>query len=258
VARAAFSHFTFTFNPFLQMRIMATQAGIVPVTNPLLPETAERRSLLKRLGALLGLSVLAGPALAAPRGARSTAGIDPYIGEIMMFAGNFVINGWAQCNGQLISIQQNTALFSILGTQYGGNGTTTFGLPNLQGRMPIGFGNGAGLSPHVIGEVGGTENVTLLSTQMPQHLHTNALSMANAAATTNVPTGNVLAKPNFTDNDGNLFPVNAYAAAPASGAVAGAVTNTGTAGGNQPHSNMQPYLALNFLIATQGIFPSRI
>jgi microcystin-dependent protein len=167
---------------------------------------------------------------------------EPFIGEIVMFAGNFAPRGWAFCSGQILSIAQNTALFSILGTTYGGNGQTTFALPNLQGRVPIHPGQGAGLSPYVLGQQGGTENVTLLTTQMPQHTHTVACSGDDAAL--GLPAGNYLATTSS----------NVYAS------TAGAFMNNATinpVGGNQPHVNLQPYLCVNFLIALVGIFPSR-
>jgi microcystin-dependent protein len=170
----------------------------------------------------------------------------PLLGEIKMFAGNFAPQGWALCQGQLLAIAQNTALFSILGTTYGGNGTSTFALPDFRGRVPLSFGQGLGLQNYVLGEQIGAENVTLLSTQIPAHNHT-----VNAVA-----------------SGGNQ-------ASPASGSLA--IESTGTSlnyssaatnstmnpnmisggGQNQPHSNIQPILCVNFIIALQGIFPSR-
>jgi len=165
-----------------------------------------------------------------------------------MFGGNFAPRGWALCNGQLLSIAQNTALFSILGVTFGGNGQTTFALPNYQGRLPMHWGSGPGLSPHTLGESAGSETVTLLSTQMPMHNHT--LSASTAAGASDDPTGGVLAKP--ADSDGNA--VSAYAT------TVNTVMNpaaVGIAGGNQPHPNMQPYLCVSFIIALEGVFPSR-
>lgn len=175
---------------------------------------------------------------------------EPFIGEIRMFGGNFAPTGWALCNGQLLSIAQNTALFSILGTTYGGNGQTTFGLPNLQGRFPMHWGNGPGLTPRTLGEMSGSESVTILQTQMPAHTH-----IANARsdeANTDTATGAVWAK--AVDGSGNA--VSAYSS--------GIPPNTtmspqaiGQSGGNQPLPIMDPYLCVTFIIALQGIFPSR-
>jgi len=169
---------------------------------------------------------------------------EPFLGEIRMFGFNFAPTGWAMCNGQLLPISQNTALFSLLGTQFGGNGTSTFALPNLQSRVPIHQGQGSGLSSYVIGQSGGFENVTLLATQLPAHSHSVNASSATAAA--GRPAGAVPAHPS----------ADIYASAPDGATVmnAGMIANTG---GNQPHGNIQPYLTLNFCIALQGIFPSR-
>jgi microcystin-dependent protein len=160
---------------------------------------------------------------------------EPFISEIRIFGLNFAPRGWAMCNGQIMSIAQNTALFSLLGTTYGGNGQTTFALPNLQGRVPIHEGQGPGLSSYVLGEEGGQENVTLTQQQMPQHSH---LVQANGGAGTSTrPDGNVLAKTG----------ANAYAAAPD-----GTAMNAG-----EIAPIVQPFLVLNFCIALEGIFPSR-
>lgn len=165
---------------------------------------------------------------------------EPFIGQVTLFAGNFAPRGWAFCSGQLLSIAQNTALFSILGTTYGGNGQTTFALPDLRGRVPLGPGQGPGLSNVVLGQQGGVENVTLTQAQAPAHGHPVAAS--NAAATAARPGGNLPA--------GN----GAY------GAAADTTMNpamVGAAGGSQPHENRQPYLGMNFIIALEGIFPAR-
>lgn len=167
---------------------------------------------------------------------------NPYLGAIFMFAGNFAINGFQMCNGQTLSISQNAALFSILGTTYGGNGVSTFQLPDLRSRVPIHFGQGAGLSPYVEGQSGGEENVTLTEGQMPTHNH--QVSVGDAE-TTNMPHNAFLAQ------DGS------YATTANAGGAALAPTAVGNAGGNQPHTNIQPYLAVNFIIAMAGIFPSR-
>lgn len=170
----------------------------------------------------------------------------PFLGEIKMFGGNFAPLGYAFCNGQLLSIAQNTALFSILGTTYGGNGQTTFALPNLQGRVPIHFGQGAGLSTYNLGEISGVETVTLSQNQIPTHTH--ALAANSAAGTDGVPgTNKVLATSTARDK---LYSTSAPN-------VTLAPQSIGTVGGSQPHTNLQPYLAINFIIALQGIFPSR-
>jgi microcystin-dependent protein len=164
-----------------------------------------------------------------------------YLGEIRMVGFNFAPRGWALCSGQIMSIQQNTALFSLLGTTYGGNGQTTFGLPDLRGRVPMNWGNGPGLTPRVQGEMDGVENVTLLNTQMPQHSH---LLQASDEATTKSPS--------------NAFP--AFTSSPAYSATANQTMSpaaVAASGGSQPHENMQPYLAVTFAIAITGIFPSR-
>lgn len=160
-----------------------------------------------------------------------------FLSEIRIMSFNFPPKGWAFCNGQLLPINQNQALFSLLGTTYGGNGQTTFALPNLQGRTPIYVGQG-----HVLGEIGGEQTHTLLPSELPSHVHT--LNASTTAAELNVPTGAYLGSVN-----------NAYTA-PAN-LVAMSAQETSTPGGAQPHQNMQPYLTLNFCIALQGIFPSR-
>lgn len=173
---------------------------------------------------------------------------DPFLAEIRMFGGNFAPRGWAFCNGQLVPISQNTALFSLLGTTYGGNGQSTFALPDLQGRAPMHPGNGAGLTPRVIGEEGGETSVTLLSTEMPAHSHAiSGAVIANSAAT---GTPNVASL--FTNSSPNSLYANAVGTP-----VTLAPQAISFAGGSQPHNNVQPYLAVSFIIATQGIFPSR-
>lgn len=169
---------------------------------------------------------------------------DPFLGEIRLFGFNFAPVGWAMCQGQLLPISQNTALFSLLGTSYGGNGTTTFALPDLRSRVPLSMGQGAGLSNYVIGQAGGNENVTLLASQLPAHSH--SVNASSTAAAADRPAGAVLGHAG----------VNTYAAGPDGATVmnAGMIANTG---GSQPHSNLQPFLTLNFCIALQGIYPSR-
>lgn len=168
---------------------------------------------------------------------------DPFVAEIRMFPFNFAPTGWAWCDGQLLPISQNTALFSLLGTTYGGNGVTTFALPDLRGRTPIHAGQGAGLTVRPLGAQLGTENVTLAVSQLPAHGH--ALAASDAVADRSDPSGAVPAR----------------AASPVwrTGAATPAAIGTQSlpAGGNQPHPNLMPFLTLQFAIALQGIFPSR-
>jgi microcystin-dependent protein len=175
--------------------------------------------------------------------------MDPLIGTIILFAGNFAPRGWMFCNGQILSISTNTALFAILGNTYGGNGQTTFALPDLRGRVPMSAGQGTGLSMYVLGEQSGVETVSLLVSEMPMHTH--MLAAANVSGTTDDPTNNLLAKP----VDSDLNSVNAYASVASSTIMNPVAINA--AGGSQPHSNLQPYLALNYIIAVEGIFPTR-
>jgi len=172
---------------------------------------------------------------------------DPYIGEIKMFAGNFVPRGWAYCNGQLLPINQNTALFSLLGTNYGGDGRSTFGLPDLQGAAPMQAGQGPGLSDRALGGTGGSAEVTLTSTEMPSHAH--PVNSVSGSGDRNAPGDNLWAEPRS-----GRRAVPAYAptanTAMAPDALAGA-------GGSQPHNNLHPFLAVSFIIALQGVFPPR-
>ncbi len=170
----------------------------------------------------------------------------PYIGEIKMFAGNFAPRSYALCNGQLLSIAQNTALFSILGTTYGGDGRTTFALPNLQGSAPMHTGSGPGLTPRSLGEQAGESAVTLIQSEMAAHNH--SLQGTDTPGDLNDPSG-------ATFGSGARGFGNFYAAA---GTLAMfAPQAVGITGGSQPHNNMQPYLALTFIIALQGVFPPR-
>jgi microcystin-dependent protein len=169
---------------------------------------------------------------------------EPFVGEIRMFGFNFPPRGWALCNGQLLSISQNTALFSLLGTQYGGNGTTTFALPNLQSRVPVHQGTGTGLSTYVVGQSGGTETVKLDVQQMPAHSH--RVRATRSAADSDNPFDRVLAQPSQ----------RTYLGAPDENTVMSAKM-IDDAGGSQPHNNIQPYLTVNFGIALVGIYPSR-
>ena len=172
------------------------------------------------------------------------AGSEPFIGEIAWVPYNFEPRGWAFCNGQLLPTAQNTALFSLLGTTYGGNGVTTFALPNVQSRVVIHAGQGAGLSERILGETGGEETHALTDAEMPSHSHQARASSAEATEIT--PSGNVSAAKSR---------VPLYGPGPASVSMNG--TAIGVAGGSQSHNNMPPYLTLHCIIALQGIFPPR-
>ncbi|AIZ34140.1 phage tail protein [Pseudomonas parafulva] len=208
---------------------------------------------------------------------------DPYLGEIRMAGFDFAPYGWSLCAGQVVPVSQNNALFALLGTQFGGNGATTFALPDLRSRAPVGQGQGPGLSNYQMGEQGGSESVTQLSSNMPAHTHvlnmftsstlaaTSTAQVVNADATSVVPiSGGCLGIPNDgagttyqlfhsgNDNSGNPLPrVNL---APQPVALTGGVSVTGTAtvaGGNMPSSILSPFITVNFIIAMQGIFPTR-
>jgi microcystin-dependent protein len=171
---------------------------------------------------------------------------EPFLGEIRIFAGNFAPKDWALCNGQLMAIAQNTALFSLLGTAYGGDGRVTFGLPSFQGAAPVSQGQGPALSPYALGETGGTPTVTLLSSEVPPHLHpfnAGAPGRVNSnVATANVPGGLDANTPLFASGQANTT-MSPQTIAPLQGGL--------------PHENRQPYLCLTFIIALQGIFPQR-
>jgi microcystin-dependent protein len=179
--------------------------------------------------------------------------MDPFLGQINLLGCNFAPQGWALCQGQLLAIAQNTALFSLLGVSFGGNGTTTFGLPDLRSRAPIGFGQGPGLSNYPIGATGGTETVMINTLSYPAHSHT--LFAAAGPGTTNAP-GGVIEAEGQTGGRGGTINLALYSASGTHTPLAPA-SLTAAAGGSQPHNNLQPYLALNFCIALQGIFPSR-
>jgi microcystin-dependent protein len=170
--------------------------------------------------------------------------MDPFVAEIRIFPFNFAPKGWAFCDGQILPLSQNTALFSLLGTTYGGDGKSNFALPNLQGSVPMHPGQGPGLSLHDLGETGGSETVSLLESEIPAHSHifsvSTQLGLENSPQDQNLAMGdgiNLYAAPN------PLVSMSAQALAPA--------------GGDQPHNNMQPYLTLNFCIALQGVYPPR-
>jgi microcystin-dependent protein len=173
---------------------------------------------------------------------------DPFLGEIRPVGFNFAPVGWALCDGQIMSISQNTALFSLLGTNFGGNGVSTFGLPNLQGCFPLHAGQGNGLSTYVVGQSGGTDSVTLTQGQMAAHSHVPQAAIGTGSA--NSPDGAVWAQPHL----GRVLD-QVYDAA--SGQASMSPSIVGTTGGSQPHNNLSPYLVINFVIALQGIFPSR-
>ena len=170
---------------------------------------------------------------------------DPFVAEIRPFGFNFAPTGWALCNGQLMPISQNTALFSLLGTMYGGDGKSTFALPNLQGSAPMHQGQGQGLSLRDIGETGGASSVTLLESEMPVHVHTQrAATQDNADVAIPSPTAS------FAPSTGGTL----YQSTPNVNLAFQGLTPTG---GSLPHNNLQPYLVLNFCIALQGVFPPR-
>ena len=172
---------------------------------------------------------------------------DQFLGEIRPVPYNFAPLGWAFCNGQLLSISQNTALFSLLGTFYGGNGTSTFALPNLQGNVPLAMGSGPGLSPYSIGDVVGSATVTLTQGQMASHNHPALADGGRAAATLSTPVGNAWGKSGAGDNPYSMSPPN----------VPMSANSTTPAGGGAAHNNLMPYLTVNYIIALVGIFPSR-
>lgn len=169
---------------------------------------------------------------------------DPFVAEIRIFPFNFAPSGWAFCDGQLLPLSQNTALFSLLGTTYGGNGISNFALPDLQGRAPMQPGQGPGLSLHDLGETGGSETVTLLESEIPSHSH--AFMASTSPGNSRTPTNSALSRSQggsiYTDQPPNVM-LAAQAAAPA--------------GGDAPHNNLQPYLTFYFCIALQGVFPPR-
>lgn len=166
----------------------------------------------------------------------------PYVGEIRMFGGNFAIAGWAFCDGSLLPISENTTLFQLIGTTYGGDGQSTFALPDLRGRVPVHQGTGPGLSSYVLAQTGGVESVTLTQNQMPTHAHTPMASNTGAS-----------------DNPANNFWANSTTGKPYSAAPPAVQMNAGTitaTGGSQPHDNMIPFLCVSYIISLFGIFPS--
>lgn len=172
---------------------------------------------------------------------------DPFVAEIRIFPFNFAPTGWAFCDGQLLPLSQNTALFSLLGTTYGGDGKSNFALPNLQGNAPMHPGQGPGLSNHDLGETGGTETITLLESEMPAHNHAIRADAADPADVQAPSPAVVLAR----SQGGSAYQTST------AGLVSMAATALGPVGGSLPHNNMMPYLTLNFCIALQGVFPPR-
>jgi len=167
----------------------------------------------------------------------------PFVGEIRMFAGNFAPSNWALCDGQLLAISQNNALFSLFGTIYGGDGRTTFGLPDMRGRIPIHAGNGPGRLPRRLGERGGSENVTLTTNQLPSHTHRQYAAIQQAGRAD--PSDALPAPFDDLTNENSL------------GLFAMATDTIGATGGNQAHSNIQPFTCVNFIVSLFGVFPSR-
>jgi microcystin-dependent protein len=178
----------------------------------------------------------------------------PFVAEIRMFGFNFAPTGWAQCNGQLLPISQNTALFSLLGTFYGGDGKSTFALPNIEGSVAVHQGQGQGLSEYFLGQQGGEEAVTLLTSEMPSHNH--SLSVTTATGTTNTSQNNQMGKGASGNPVSGLTQAKFYSTvAPQTAMNPQALA---LAGGSLPHNNMMPYLTVNFCIAMQGVFPPRM
>lgn len=197
-----------------------------------------------KLKAILAASAAIGASMSA---APAQASSNPFLGEIQPYGFNFCPRGWAATNGQLLAISQNTALFSLLGTTYGGDGRTTFALPNLQSRVAIHQGRGPGLSTYLMGQTGGSERNTLTVAQMPSHNHSVNVN-TTAAADSGNPNGNHFARSStliYEDTEG------------ATPGAAMAADTIGNAGGNQPVNNIQPFLTVNYCIATVGVFPSR-
>ncbi len=213
-----------------------------------------RRFLTKILGVLAGVGIMGGAGkllaqtgkntVATGGGPKQVADNDPFVGQIEMVSFNFAPTGWLLCDGSVLSISQYTVLFALIGTTYGGNGSSTFALPDLRGRVPISMGQGSGLTNRVIGQSSGEENHTLISNEMPSHTHYAQESGSNGTSAS--PTGNFPA----VNNEG----IQHY------GTTANGYMNTSmmtATGGSQAHNNMQPYLCVNFIIATSGIFPTR-
>jgi microcystin-dependent protein len=173
--------------------------------------------------------------------------MDPYVGEIRLFAGNYAPSGWVFCQGQELQIQQNQVLYSVIGTMYGGDGKNTFAVPNLTGRVPMHTGNGNGLTPRVLGSAGGEMTITLTEDQIPSHSHD-----PNSLSTTGDETSPVGAL--WANTAGGRSPVKAYSQ---DSSIPMNPTAINTVGGSQSHNNMQPYLAINFIMAYEGVYPPK-
>lgn len=213
-------------------------------------DSKSRRGFLQKVTSLIGgtaiFATVANIFTSSESKAKSLplAAGDDYLGSIDMVGFNFAPRGWATCEGQILPIAQYTALFSLLGTTFGGDGRTTFGLPDFRGRVPIGQGHGPGLSDYNWGEKSGTELVTLLTSQIPSHNH--SLSVNSGAGTSDSPVNNYLAS--------NSEGIKHYST---SGGSSANNSSIGNVGGSQAHTNIQPYLSIYFIIALEGIFPSR-
>jgi microcystin-dependent protein len=230
--------------------------------DPLKDKSRDRRNfIMKSLTALFGITILSKAedlfAMKSKTGFlylkqngevinnyKPSAGDSPFLGEIGIFPFNFAPRYWEQCNGQLLSIAQNPTLFSLLGTYYGGDGNITFGLPDLRGRVPLCYGQGSGLSDYPIGEKIGAESVTLLSSQIPEHNH--LVTVSNVVGSQLDPANNYISQ--FGEG------VKTFSG---TGDTTLSSTTLSNAGGNQAHTNIQPYLTLNYCIALQGLFPSQ-
>lgn len=185
--------------------------------------------------------------------------MNPFLAQIVLFAGNFAPRGWAFCDGQLLAISQNSALFSLLGTTYGGDGRTSFALPDLRGRAAVHPGRGPGLSPITLGQRGGQENIQLNITQLPNHAHSAATLQGSIAANEDDSETNDPAGANFglVDPDNvKMYNTSSNTTTMASNSVS-ISGNTGSEGGNQPFNSRNPYLGINYIIAMQGTYPSR-
>jgi microcystin-dependent protein len=224
-------------------------AAVHPLITQIIEEAEMKGNVFKRQVLMLLLVVV----LSCCGASSSQAGYDPYVGEIIMFAGNYAPEGWALCDGSVLSIAQYQVLYSVIGPAYGGNGTTTFALPDLRGRMPLGVGSGPGLTPRSHASKGGTENTTLTESNIPYHTHpvTATIQVSSSEGTSASPVGNVLAKsgdgrPDFSSSAGSQM---------AAGAVSVTVGSSG--GGGSPVSIMSPFQAINFIIAVEGLYPVR-
>jgi microcystin-dependent protein len=238
-----------------------TDAGTAPAEDDRREQSSSRRGFVGRLVAAVGsvglLGLLSGNASDAHARSRPSqgqagsgrAGLEPFIGQIILFGGSFAPLGYAQCDGQLIPISQNTALFALIGTIYGGDGQTTFALPDLRGRSPIHVGQGPGLSSYALGQQGGRETETLSANQIPAHSHSGQLPVSTEEADATSPNGTVLgAQPNARGTVPN------YSTGAADGNMNVSIASTG---GNQAHNNVSPYQVVNYLIALEGDFPPR-